>query len=172
MVLSLALLLGGCALRTPVIKAPSPAPVVLAPVHDPLSSQEVRALPDEVVERLEAMLVGRDLRPRLLDDTVLQQFTRHRATPNRLAMLAGDDLVLLVEAEAEYVSQLNGRMRWAVDVTLSLAPPGEAPVTNTFQVTVFLLFIHQDADDAIIDAIPIIERHASQMLDEYFTSIQ
>ena len=172
MVLSLALLSLGCALRTPIVKAPSPAPVQLATVHDQYGEVEVEPLPAELVERLESLLEVRDLQPRRLDDGVLSRFSSQRSTVNRLALLSDDDLVFLAEAEAEYVSQINGRMRWAVDVTLSLDPPNADPVTDTFSVTVFLLFMHQDAEDAILDAAPVIERHVSYMLDEYFTSLQ
>ncbi|MFT4976799.1 MAG: hypothetical protein ACI8S6_002704, partial [Myxococcota bacterium] len=99
-------------------------------------------------------------------------FATKRSTTNRLTTLGGDELILLVEAEAEYVSQLNGRMRWAVDVRLALDPPDDEPIINTFSVTVFLLFMHQDAEDAILDAAPIIERHVGYMLDDYLTSLQ
>jgi hypothetical protein len=172
MVLSLALLLSGCALRTPIVKAPTPSPIRLAAVHDQYGEAEVAPLPAELVERLEAMLQVRDLRPRRLDGDALSSFSSQRSTANRLALLSGDDLVFLAEAEAEYVSQINGRMRWAVDVTLSLDPPDADPITSTFSVTVFLLFMHQDAEDAILDAAPVIERHVGYMFDEYFTSLQ
>lgn len=169
MVLSLSLLLAGCALRTPIVKAPSPAPVALATVHDHYEDKSVTPLPEPLVERLQAILSERDLRPSVVREP---GFESQRSTANRLTLLTDDELVLLVEAEAEYISQLNGRMRWQVEATLSLDPPDAEPVTSELSVTVFLLFMHQDAEDAILDASPVIERHVGYMLDEYFTSLQ
>jgi hypothetical protein len=171
MVLSIALL-AGCAMRSPVIRAPQPTPVVLAAVHDQFDERAVAALPQPLIDQLSALLVARDLRPQPVPPATLDSFATKRSTTNRLTTLGGDELILLVEAEAEYVSQLNGRMRWAVDVRLALDPPDDEPIINTFSVTVFLLFMHQDAEDAILDAAPIIERHVGYMLDDYLTSLQ
>jgi len=165
------MLLAACALRTPIVKAPSPAPVVFATVHDRYDDSGATALPAPLVERLEALLVARDLRPQAVDAATLAGFTSKRTPQSRLAVLESGALTFLVEAEAEYVSQLNGRMRWQVDVRLSLDPPDGDPITDEVAVTVFLLFMHQDADDAILDASTVIERHASYMLDAYFSSL-
>lgn len=169
MVLSFAALLAGCVLRTPIVKAPGPAPVSLSTVHDHYEDRSVSALPEALVARLQELLAERGLQPSVVSE---QGFATHRSTANRLDLLPDDELVLLVEAEAEYISQLNGRMRWQVEATLSLDPPDAEPISSELSVTVFLLFMHQDADDAILDAAPVIERHVGYMLDEYFTSLQ
>ena len=174
---SLVLLLSGCMHRAEVVKAPSPTPVAVALVQDNLDSRDVSPVPEPLSAALLAQLSARNLRPTLVPTTALADaFARQRTSGGRLALLAdradGAPLLLLVEAEARYISQLNGRMRWVVDVHLSLTEGDAVPVESTFSVPVFLLFLHQGADDALLDATPIIERNLGHLLDGYLSSLQ
>ena len=172
---ALALLLaGGCLPRAAPIQAPTPTPVIVAAVRDNLDSREVSAIPPELAARLTEQLSARQLQPELLSlSSVGEPFSRKRTSSGRLDLLdERGDLLLLVEAEAQFISQLGGRMRWRVDVRLSLDDDDMEPIVSEFSVPVFLLFLHQGPDDALLDAAPIIERNLSHLLDGYLAALQ
>ena len=168
MVLILALL--GCAANNAVVKAPSNTPITLAAVRNNLDDRQVEAVPDDLMARITAQLIARNLTPTIHSVSDLSQ---QRLTASRLEILAEDGapLVLLMETEAMYTTQIEGRLRWRVEVTLSLDPAEGEPTTSSFSVPVFLQFQHQDADDALEGAATIIERHVGYLLDEYLSGL-
>lgn len=169
MVLILSMFLG-CGARVAVIKAPTPMDISLAAARNNLDDRQVLALPDPLLERVSAQLTERNLTPSLVP---LSTIADTRLTARRLEVLSagGAPLVLLVETEAMYTTQMEGRLRWTVNVTLSLDPADGEPTTSEFSVPVFLQFQHQDADDALLGAVPIIERHVGYLLDEYLSGL-
>jgi hypothetical protein len=78
-----------------------------------------------------------------------------------------EDLVLLVETEARWYSQIAGRFRWTVSVDLSLGEVGapEESVHQHFEVPVALLFDHQREADAINEATSVIQRRLGELMD-------
>lgn len=169
MVLILTALLG-CSAKNAVVQAPTAIDVSLAAARNNLDDRQVFTLPDPLLERITAQLTARNLTPTVVPLSALDE---QRLTSRRLEALeeSGAPLVLLVETEAEYTTQMEGRLRWRVQVTLSLDPADGEPTTSEFSVPVFLQFQHQDADDALEGAAPIIERHVGYMLDEYIAGL-
>ncbi|MFT5679107.1 MAG: hypothetical protein ACI8RZ_000011 [Myxococcota bacterium] len=169
MVLILSMLLG-CSAKTAVVKAPSPMDVSLAAARNNLDDRQVLPLPDPLLAAITAQLSDRNLTPILQP---LSTLADARLTARRLEILSADGapLVMLVETEALYTAQLEGRLRWTVQVTLTLDPADGEPTTSEFSVPVFLQFQHQDADDALLGAAPIIERHVGYLLDEYLSGL-
>lgn len=169
MVLILSMFLG-CGARVATVKAPVSMDVSLAAARNNLDDRQVMALPEPLLDRISAQLVARNLSPSAVP---LSTISSTRLTARRLAILSDDGapLVLLVETEAMYTTQMEGRLRWTVSVTLSLDPADGEPTTSDFSVPVFLQFQHQDADDALLGAAPIIERHVGYLLDEYLSGL-
>ncbi len=162
MVLTLLLALG-CAQRSAVVRAPVPMEVSVAAVRDQLDARQVVPLPDALMARIIDQLTARDLTPQVVDTSALAEvFSRQRTTARRLEVLATDGapLVLLVEAQAQYTAQISGRLRWTVQVHLSLDPADSASadsalaeITETeFTVPVSPHPQHQRADDALHSA--------------------
>ena len=168
MVLILALM--GCAAKNAVVKAPESIAVSLAAARNNLDDRQVLPVPDPLLTRITAQLTQRNLTPQLVP---VSDLSEQRLTSRRLSVLSeqGAPLVLLVETEAEYTAQMEGRLRWSVQVTLSLDPADGEPTTSAFSVPVFLQYQHQDADDALEGAAPIIERHVGFLLDEYLSGL-
>lgn len=163
----------GCVPHTTAVQAPEATVVAVAGVVDQPDQRAVSELPLSVRNRLAKVMAQRNLTPRVVDaESFGLPFAARRASSWRLTWLAqhadGASLVLLVEAHAEFFSQLGGRYRWTVHVTLSAAPtahPDQA-VTSTFEVPAFLLYHHEREPEAIEAASPVIERQAGYLLDE------
>ena len=169
MVLILSALLG-CTPKSAVVKAPTAMEVSLAAARNNLDDRQVLPVPDPLLAAISQQLTLRNLTPAVVP---VSRITAHRLTARRLEVLAEDGapLVLLVETEAEYTTQMEGRLRWSVQVIVSLDPKDGEPTTSEFSVPVFLQFQHQDADDALVGAVPIIERHVGYLLDEHLSGL-
>jgi hypothetical protein len=168
MVLILALM--GCAAKNAVVKSPERMAVSLAAARNNLDDRQVLPVPDPLLVRIVDQLTQRNLTPQVVP---VADLSDQRLTSPRLSVLSeqGAPLVLLVETEAEYTAQMEGRLRWSVQVSLSLDPADGEPTTSEFSVPVFLQYQHQDADDALEGAAPIIERHVGFLLDEYLSGL-
>jgi hypothetical protein len=168
MVLILALM--GCAAKNAVVKSPERMAVSLAAARNNLDDRQVLPVPDPLLARIVDQLTQRNLTAQVVP---VADLSDQRLTSPRLSVLSeqGAPLVLLVETEAEYTAQMEGRLRWSVQVSLSLDPADGEPTTSEFSVPVFLQYQHQDADDALEGAAPIIERHVGFLLDEYLSGL-
>jgi len=171
-------LLGGCIKPTEVVKAPSPMDATVVGVLDPQDGGGVTGLPERVTERIGRTLAARDLRAvPLTTGTFADDFASRRVTGQRVAWLAdghvSTPLVVLVEAEATYYSQIEGRNRWTVDVTATIASPSapEEALTSAFEVPVILQFVHEKEPRALEEAAPIIERQLGHLLDQYLGAL-
>lgn len=161
-----------CIPKTGPVQAPTPMDVAFVGALEPLDDPTVQALPDSVQERLVEQLQARNLRPVAVDASTWEgAFTKGRTTRFRVAHVAlgtQAPLVLVVETFARYGSQLNGRYRWTVQVTASLAPADkpEDAVTSEFSVPVFLQYHHEQEAAAVDAAAPVIERQVGHLLDQ------
>lgn len=168
----LSLLLMACLPKASVVSAPSPMSVAVVAALEPLEDATVRPMPAEIDRRVNQLLLARNLRPVAIAEADWESaFTKGRTTRFRVAhaaLTSETDLVLVVEAFARYGSQLNGRYRWTVQVSASLAPGGkpEDAVTSEFNVPVFLQFSHEQEAEAVAAAATVIERQLGHLLDQ------
>jgi len=163
----------GCMPKTAPITAASPTPIALAGV---LAGKRatVRALPEGVQRRIERLLEARKLIPTPLSvDTLKEPLSLKRSTSQRLDWLSEQaertDTMMLIELEAFYDTQIQGRLRWTVRGTLSIAS-ASAPdrgVQRTVDTAVFLQFLHQAEAEAVLEAATTIERTADRLLDDW-----
>jgi hypothetical protein len=128
------------------------------------------ALSQSIVETLEARNLPVSLLPAEL---YVDAFSTQRTTAHRLRHLAElpstPELLVLLEATPRFDSQLNGRYRWVVDITLSVAPAQDLDRAQVerFDVPVFLGFHHQRESEALAAAAPVVQRHLGRLLDGY-----
>ena len=168
--LLLSLVLGGCLPKAATVTAEQPVDVAVAALLSSVEDRPVEAAPDAVGEALAVVVAAHNLRPQPADGAALLE---KRTTGSRLALLAegagSPSLVLLVESEARYYSQLSGRYRWTITVTATVArsdAPGDG-LTEQFEVPVFLQFHHEREPEALQAALPVIERRVSGLLDTW-----
>lgn len=175
----LALTMAGCMKQPGVLKAPSPMDAMLIGVLDPQDGGPVTGLPARVTDRVSQALAARDLTPEPLStDAFASDFANRRVTKQRIAWLAQGardaQVVVLIEAEALYYSQIEGRNRWTVDVTATVTDPSDpgSALTSTFEVPVILQFVHEREPRALEEAAPIIERQVGHLLDQYIGALR
>lgn len=166
------LLLLGCAPKTAALQAPSPLVTAVVTAASTVHSREVTAAPAALSDALLDTLAARNLQPTVLDAAAYTEtFAGQRTTAPRLRHLVdqadGAALLVLCEATPRFDSQLNGRFRWVIDVTLSVAPADDLALasTETFDVPVFLSFHHEREPEALAAAAPLVQRRLGRMLD-------
>jgi len=174
----LAVSLTACIKQPGVVKAPSPMDAAVVGVLDPQDGGPVAGLPDRVTERVGRTLTARDLTPTTIATAdIADAFTSRRVTKQRVAWLADGNsdapLLVLVEAEALYYSQIEGRNRWTVNVTATVADPDvpQSGLTSSFEVPVILQFVHEKEPRALEEAAPIIARQVGHLLDQYLGAL-
>ena len=92
---------------------------------------------------------------------------------HRLIWLANQpgeaELVLLLDARADFFAQMIGRYRWLVRAELVLADPTnlDQAITRQLEVPVFLQYHHLREADALEAATPTLMREFGTMLDAW-----
>jgi hypothetical protein len=173
------LLLAGCAPKTPVVTAPQPMDVAVVAMVAPETGKAVQGAPDAIHKRIDKQLSARKLTARPVAPAAFAEaLAARRVTSRRLAWTVehadGAPLVLLVETAAFPFAQVEGRNRWTVEVSLSIAradAPADA-ATTSFSVPVILQFLHEKEDRAVEEAATVIERKLSRLLDDYLGGLE
>ncbi|MCO4747260.1 MAG: hypothetical protein KC912_20850 [Proteobacteria bacterium] len=165
------LLLAGCLKPAAIQQATSPTPVSVATLVE--LDRGLGDVPDELDAGIAKVLSKRNLTPKTLD--LEPKFDELLGQPNsegRVQLLVGEEVLLLVETSARFSVQVNGRYRWNVEADLSLVTDGfpEHARTRHASVPVALIYSHQGADDALIEATPLIARQAAALVDEWIAS--
>jgi hypothetical protein len=174
-------LLAGLLAAGAVACIPKPAPVTLQEsvkirTAGVLSGHAdgVLALPEGMDRRLNRALDARGFSVDPVSAKELKTpMARQRTSGQRLAWLAdnagGSDAVMLVEVSAFYDTQIQGRMRWTVQATVSIAAADapEAALQRDVNTAVFLQFLHQRESEAALEATTTIERAAARLLDDW-----
>lgn len=156
------------------IQAPSPLDVVVVAAVSYPDQPEITGVPDDVAAVIVDVVQAHNLQPDLLAEADFAEvFAAKRRTLHRIGYLSdhhsGADLLLLVETQPRYFSLLSGRYRWTVDATLTLVPPGDTDEAVTTEVSfpIFMEFHHEQEEEVLLAAAPVLERHLGHLLDEY-----
>jgi len=149
----------------------------------PAATSQASASVSTVLEPADAAASTSD--STLVLDAVIARLARHgitatggsathtlRSTDARLAAAsegATADHVVLIEAEPTFISQVAGRYRWSVHITLTMAPHTDLEAAQTWEwkIPVFLRFYHERETEALDGAVPVLERNLDRALAEY-----
>ena len=160
------------------IQAPTPLDVVVVAAVSYPDQPEITGVPEDVAAVLADAVRSHNLQPDMLSEVdFAEAFAAKRRTLLRVAYLSDrhseSDLLLLVEAQPRYFSLLSGRYRWTIDATLSLVPPGkpEEAVTTEVSFPIFMEFHHEQEEEVLRAAAPVLERHLGHLLDEYLRGL-
>lgn len=164
--LALLLALSACLPKVPLQRLPTKTPVTVAYVVDPQHLGDVASAPDAVKQAVAQVLAERNLEPA---EVPLAALGGQRLTDARLDALLqapGDaPLVVLVEARAQFFSQLDGRYRWEVGLTLSAARRGGAKAQEKVELPVVLQFDHEREAAAVSAAADEVAARLGTLLD-------
>ena len=170
---ALLLVSAACAPKTKPPALNPPVPTVFAGLLQPQAPDaEVVPIPSALHAAVVSVLDARGLSPQPLADAALRsELGPARTPPLRLAYMvqaaAPASMIVLIETEAVFFAQLEGRNRWVVRVRLTIAPrdaPDQA-VVDTFEAPVFLQFLHEKELRAVEEATPLITRRLTAALD-------
>lgn len=130
-------------------------------------------IPRAVQDEATRLLVVRGLQPTVVTDEALRGgLGPARTHPQRLAYLVANagqhELFVLMETEAVFYAQIEGRNRWTVRVRLTVAPKDDVShaIVEEFEVPVFLQFLHEKEERAVEEAGPLIARRLGALLDQ------
>jgi hypothetical protein len=168
----LLLLLSACAPKAsaPVASATGQGIAVLA-LHDHLNDDGVEAAPAALTAALDA--VARQYGLQVTPVSSVVGLDDRRTAAHRLEWLVaqaqGTDLLLLVQTQPRFYSQLGGQYRWTVQVEATVARASDPAQGETiqFDVPVFLTYDHEREADALSAAAPAIARRTGALLDAW-----
>jgi hypothetical protein len=165
------LMLSACIKATPPVQVKVTADVATTITLATVDEARSDAVPKALTEALHSGLAAHNLRPSAVSAPA--DFDTRRTTAHRLTWLTANagtaPHVLLVETTAIRYGEISGRYRWAVDVTLSMAPIGDAEAATTarFSVPVHLQHAHQGATEALEAASLGIARRTRRLVNDY-----
>lgn len=164
--LVLLLCLTACLPKVPLQRLATKTPVAIAYVVDPQHLGAVTTAPDAVKQAVAAVLAERNLEPQEVPVAALGGQRLSDARLDALGQQPGDaPVVVLVEARAQFFSQLDGRYRWEVGVTLSALRRGGAKARETVELPVILQFDHEREAAAVSAAADEVAARLGTLLD-------
>ena len=146
------------------LKTSAPHDIFVVSTLDKLDERRSIALPSSLQTSIEQEITGRGLSIQTLD--LNDSFSSQRNTSQREKLYPNRPL-LLIETQAQFYSQLEGRFRWTVDVQLSLRSAENTYFSRSFSVPVFHQFHHQREEEALEAAQELILRQLRGLLDDY-----
>ena len=74
---------------------------------------------------------------------------------------------MLIETQAQFYAQLNGRFRWEVAVKMTLIDADGNMLHRIFTTPVFHQFHHEREIEALYAALPTIKRQLEGLIEDY-----
>ena len=136
----LTFLLIGCTKQPPSVSFTSPKNLESIAIIDHIDERKAQPVPEELRNRIISELQDRKVVVEFRND-VEEAFSNQRLSEQRAKMIAARPL-LLIETEATFYAQLNGRFRWTVSVRMNLWNENEDLYSRNFDVPVFQQFHH------------------------------
>jgi hypothetical protein len=131
---------------------------------DQLDVRTSLPLPTPLHKQINEALQQRGIGPKSLQP--IEGYAELRNSNQRIQLFSERPL-LLIETNAQFFSQLEGRFRWTVDVRMHLEASDGTIFSRIFSVPVFHQFHHQREQESLEAAQPQILRELNQMLDDY-----
>lgn len=160
------LALSACLKPSAPLRAGTETPVRVAVILESYDEPAVGPAPDAVRERVAETLTERNIGPVPIDPSATASFAQVRSTEARRTALGTDQgPVLLLECAPRFSAQVNGRYRWTVDVRATIGP--DHADARQFTVPVHLLYAHEQEEEALVEAAPLIARELGRLLDDW-----
>ena len=125
-----------------------------------LQMQDSEPMPTEVQKRLEEIAK--------IHNVTIQPLS----FPQNIDALSRDDSeqnpLLIIDTQAIFYAQVNGRFRWEVNVDLVLRD-GDVQLEKTITIPVFHQFHHQREAECLEAALPTLERELHSLLNTYLS---
>lgn len=165
----------GCLPRSAVQRQQEAISVAVAYVVDQPPGAAKVDVPGSLKARVAEELSKRNLLAKEIPPERFVDFGRLKDSRLRFERLAaaadGATLVLLVELQASFFSQLQGRYRWTVSTRLSAGrTQGELPAQESFEQPAFVDFNHEREPEAIGAAASEIATRAGALFDSFLSA--
>ena len=166
MVLNTLLWMLACQPQVPPKKATSPISIQVLAVQDNVLSRNSSKVPPALLQTLKSELSLANIQPNIVE--LPSSFQSIRQTEQRLEQLSAP--VLLIETQAEFFSQLEGRFRWTVSCKLTLMADDKGVLVREFNTPVFHQFHHEREAEAILAAEEVIRQQLRGLIEDYLRS--
>jgi len=167
MVLILTTLLS-CIKPVELSKAQSTVDLPTISMLDATGQRESYPLPEQLQSAIAAELSGRNFN--VISQQIPDSFQRQRSHSQRLASI-DQYPTLLIETEAQFYSQLNGRFRWEVHLSLTLLQAENEQLFRQTTIPIFHQFHHEREEEALLAAQTIILREINILIDDYLLGV-
>lgn len=151
----------GCLTRIEPQRLEKRAPIAVA-----FAVEDLETPPENFKKRIFEVLDSRNLEAREIPSGVVtaQRLTSERFNAARAA--AGDaPFVLLIEARAQFFTQIQGRFRWTVSVKFTAARSGAPQTQDQSDFPAVLLFEHERHAEALDAAADFVASRLTPMVD-------
>ena len=159
----------GCLKQVEPSKANTTIELPTVAVLDEIQQRQCSELPEELQSSINRTLDERniwvDLQP------IPDSFQQQRNSSQRTDLLT-EYPALLIETQAQFFSQLNGRFRWEVKLQLTLVENDEQQLVRTSTIPIFHQFHHEREKEALLAAETIILREINLLMDDYLRGQQ
>ncbi len=150
------------------VAAPISANLSVVTTLEAPDARPLLTVPEAAHTALAEVVQARNLVPVVPDEASWRPaFDTHRTTAQRLTLLSDSDPVLLVETSARFSTELQGRWRWTVSVIATLDTADEDPVTEVFEVPVFLDRYQDREAEALAASMSSVSRQVGHLLDRW-----
>ena len=126
-----------------------------------LEMAEDEAVPTSVSDRLTAVAKEHNITLQLQTTPSDFEFAKH------VGAVQGP--VLILESNAEFYAQVNGRFRWEVDVKIDIFD-GTEHISEQLTIPVFHQFHHERQAEALEAALPTLERKLHTLLNKQLSA--
>ena len=162
-------LLWACSVSKPVLKSPTAHDVHMLASLDLLDTANSVELPSSLQKALVSKVEARGITVQMIP--LNDRYAAQRNSAQRSKIHEKRPL-LLIETQAQFFSQLEGRFRWTVDVKLNLYTADGVVYNRTASIPVFHQFHHQREKESLEAAQDQINRYVDRILDDYVRGLQ
>ena len=159
----------GCLKQVEPTKATTTINLPTVAVLDEVQQRQCSELPEELQESINRTLTDRNISVVL--QPIPESFQQRRTSSQRTDLLT-EYPALLIETQAQFFSQLNGRFRWEVNLHLTLVENAEQQLVRSSTIPIFHQFHHEREKEALLAAETIILREINLLVDDYLRGQQ
>ena len=162
-------LLWACSINKAPLKSPVAQDLYMISSLDQLDTRTSVPIPEKLQQDIIKKIGERGLNIKTI--TINDQYASQRNSGLR-SKLSTERPLLLIETQAQFFSQLEGRFRWTVEAQISLHTAGGEVFQKAMSIPVFHQFHHQREEASLEAAREQILRSLDRILDDYIRGIK